>query len=377
MLNQQYTHLSRIDSYIEPLLKRVLEANKLGICCGTIQVESTSSSCDKAEGDRFKLLIPYARHTITWDVLFDSQRPELGPDFIFNDDTFLIDMNIDTLSAKVPSLAKWNVNNENALLNVLMELLSCYRQHQIELLQKQERFEMEYSVLMNSTEIAQEDVEVILLPFGSKPTEARFLISLSINPQLDEEHETYGPENETAMLLVTFYGPNWNRIMPQIYFSKYLEYVLNKSYQLPHYLSDKLLNDYVVEIKKNIEEKIRSRVECRQKRKLFVMTALALQAKSVLEYDSKDYYYIAFLFVKKDFSSVVIITLSPNFPSIKPTITLKSPYHMTVDRQSYHENLENFKYSPKWFPVDMIDEIFKSINTNIDKFKLKSIQTCS
>ncbi|XP_076654867.1 BRISC and BRCA1-A complex member 2 [Halictus rubicundus] len=378
MLNQQYTHLRRIDSYIEPLLKRVLEANKLGICCGTIQIESTSSSCDKDEGDRFKLLIPYARHKVTWDVFFDSQRPELGPDFIFNDDTFLIDTNIDTLCTEVPSLAKWNVNDKDALLKVLMELLLCYKNHQIELLQKHERFKMEYSVLMNSPEIEQEDVEVILLPFGSKPTEVKFLISLSINvSQL--ENKNFKSENDTAMLLVTFYGPNWNRITPQIFFSKYLEQVLNKTsgLQIPNYPADKLLTDYVEEIKKNIQEKITSLSQILEKKRLFLATIIMCQFGSVLEHDSSEFCFITFLLEKDDFKSVVTIRLPPSFPSNKPIITLHSVYHMTHDRYPFTENLENFKYSPSWTPLEMIQEIFKSLDTQIDKFKLKSIQTCS
>nr|XP_033327231.1 BRISC and BRCA1-A complex member 2-like [Megalopta genalis] len=180
----------------------------------------------------------------------------MGPDFLFNDDTFLTDMNIDTLSDRLPSLTKWNVNDQDALLNVLMELLLCYKQHQVQLLEKQDRLKLEYTMLMSSTDIAQEDVEVMLLPFGSKPTEAKFLISLSIDvSQL--QNRPFESQNDVAMLLVTFYGPNWNRIMPQIYFSKYLEQVLDgiSALELPHYPIDKCLTDYVLEIKKYVEEK--------------------------------------------------------------------------------------------------------------------------
>ena len=66
-----------------------------------------------------------------WNVLFDSQCPEMGPDFIFNDQTFLMDPDIDILSTWVPSLVKWNPNNTDALLNVLMELLLYYKEHQV------------------------------------------------------------------------------------------------------------------------------------------------------------------------------------------------------------------------------------------------------
>lgn len=103
----------------------------LGVCCETIKIDSLSSSCGKEQGDRFKLSIPYAKQNLVWNVFFDSQCPEMGPDFIFNDNTFLADIDVDTLSVKVPSLANWNPNDENALLNVLKELLLCYKEHQV------------------------------------------------------------------------------------------------------------------------------------------------------------------------------------------------------------------------------------------------------
>lgn len=66
-----------------------------------------------------------------WNVLFDSQCPEMGPDFIFNDQNFLMDPDIDMLSTWVPSLVRWNPNDTDALLNVLIELLLYYKEHQV------------------------------------------------------------------------------------------------------------------------------------------------------------------------------------------------------------------------------------------------------
>lgn len=95
------------------------------------KVDSVSSSSNKAKNDCFKLLIPYARENLVWNVLFDSQCPELGPDFIFNDQTFLMDPDIDTLSTWIPSLINWNPTDPDALLNVLDELLIYYKEHQV------------------------------------------------------------------------------------------------------------------------------------------------------------------------------------------------------------------------------------------------------
>ncbi|XP_078037659.1 NAD(P)HX epimerase isoform X1 [Augochlora pura] len=385
MSNQQYMLLGRIDSYIEPLLKRVLEANELEISgeqssrrlSRAIQIETISSSCDKAEADHFKLSIPYAKQTLTWNVFFDSQCPEMGPDFLFNDDTFLMDMNIDTLSARLPSLAKWNVNDQNALLNVLMELLLCYKQHQVQLLQKQDRLKGEYDMLMSSPSIAQEDVEVMLLPFGSKPMEATFLLSLSIDvSQLIDR--PFQSQNDIAMLLVTFYGPNWNRIMRQIHFSKYLEQVLDgtSTLELPHYPIDKPLTHYVLETKKYIEEKVKSLVQILESRRLFIAAMLNYQRFSLIEYDACSFQSISLLLSDQDFHFMIDTKLPPSFPPHKPIVTIVSIYHMNNTRDPYSEIFE-FPYSAKWRPDRMVKEIFKQLMTYINKFKTNSVGFCS
>lgn len=102
-----------------------------GVCCGLIKLDSVSSSCNKSKNDCFKLSIPYAGEHLVWSVLFDAQYPEMGPDFIFNDQNFLADPDINTLSTWIPSLTKWNPNDTDALLNVLSELLLYYKEHQV------------------------------------------------------------------------------------------------------------------------------------------------------------------------------------------------------------------------------------------------------
>lgn len=94
-------------------------------------MDSASSSCGKTKNDCFKLSIPYAGEHLVWEVLFDSLCPEMGPDFIFNDSTFLMDPDIDTMAHWAPSLMKWNPTDTDALLNVLTELLLYYKQHQV------------------------------------------------------------------------------------------------------------------------------------------------------------------------------------------------------------------------------------------------------
>lgn len=112
-------------------------------------------------------------------------------------------------------------------------------------------------MLVTSQEIRQEDIEMILLPFSSKPTEARFLISLSVDlSQL--QIRTCKSESDVAVLLVTFSGTDWNRITSQLQFSKSLEGILNEIVELyiPYFPSDTHLIHYILKIKKFIAAKV-------------------------------------------------------------------------------------------------------------------------
>lgn len=101
-----------------------------GSCYGPIKVDSLSSSCN-SNYDCFRLLIPYAREHLAWSVMFDSCNPELGPDLTFNDLNFLMDPDADNLSSQVPSFFKWNLQDTDALLNMLQEFLLCYKDYQV------------------------------------------------------------------------------------------------------------------------------------------------------------------------------------------------------------------------------------------------------
>lgn len=110
-------------------------------------------------------------------------------------------------------------------------------------------------MLISSAEV--EDVEVILLPFSSKPTEVRFLISLSVDlSQL--QNRTSKSESDIVMLLVTYCGVDWNRITPQLHFSKSLEETLGGTgeLRLPQFLSDTSLVQYILKVKKYVAGKV-------------------------------------------------------------------------------------------------------------------------
>jgi len=107
----------------------------LGICAGNLKIDNVQSGRPTIEtsncGDRFKLIIPYAGQSVTWEVVFNSVLPHFPPDFHFDDDTFLSDPEIELIEETVPSLANWDCQDSKSLLNVICELLALYRKYQV------------------------------------------------------------------------------------------------------------------------------------------------------------------------------------------------------------------------------------------------------
>ncbi|XP_017881011.1 BRISC and BRCA1-A complex member 2-like [Ceratina calcarata] len=380
MLNQQYAVHPAVDSHIKPLLMSLSRAKKLDISCGTIEIDPMTSSCGDVKADRFKLSVPYCKQNLTWNVFFDSQCPDMGPDFIFNDNNFLSDMDINTLSAKIPSLAAWNPTNKDALLNVLIELLSCYKKYQIQLMHKEARLSAEYNMLMGSIDVKLEDVEVVLLPFGFKPTEARFVISLSVNVSQLQMYN-FETEIETAILLVTFSGADWSRIVPQLYFSKSLEEILIQRtgpLNMPPFPADQYLLNYVEEIKKYISDKVNCVVQMYDKRIEYITAFTSLRRLSIIEVDVINYNYAVCLIDQNDFHCIIHIKLPLEFPTIPPLVRLESPYHMISPTDSYYEIVENYPYNVHWSPRKMITQLTQFIcRFAINRFKCNVTKPCS
>lgn len=81
--------------------------------------------------DQFTLVLPYAGSQLKWEVIFDSLYPWFAPDFRFDDETFLSNVNDEFIEQHIPSLAHWNDKDPKALSCVITELTELYREHQV------------------------------------------------------------------------------------------------------------------------------------------------------------------------------------------------------------------------------------------------------
>lgn len=108
------------------------------MCAGNLKIDEVQSGRPTIEtsdcSDRFKLIIPFAGQSITWEVVFNSVLPHSPPDFFFDDDTFLSDPEVAVIEENVPSLANWDCHDSKSLLRVICELLALYRKHQVSII---------------------------------------------------------------------------------------------------------------------------------------------------------------------------------------------------------------------------------------------------
>ncbi len=104
-----------------------------------------------------------------------AEQPQMAPDFIFLEEGGQQqEINLNSIAwvslEKVESIKRWNPHNQNALLEIVVELLQLYRNYQSALLLKHPstRFQFEYDTIMalniegiewrkDSDEVIQED----------------------------------------------------------------------------------------------------------------------------------------------------------------------------------------------------------------------------
>ncbi|KAH0552410.1 BRISC and BRCA1-A complex member 2-like isoform X2 [Cotesia glomerata] len=349
-----------------PLIRNVVNSKAFGVKHKKISLVSCSSSKKDNETDRFRLSIPYADQMLSWMVLFDQSHPELGPDFEFDDKTFLCNPDLEELENNVPSLVNWNPCDPDCLVKVIMEFVIYYRKYQVETLQIHERLAFEYNTLLQDTEVCEEDVEVVLIPDTIEPTEARFFIRMALDFSRLPRRNSNNTEHDSIILQVTFSNATWSRIVPMLYLSAGLEDVLgnSNSLHLPPLTATKNLSKYVPEIKKLISDKINSVIDNFEKKQGFIAAAIIMYGGSIVEYDSTDFSFISLLHKHNDFYFFLHIKLSNKFPSDPPKYTLQSCYQVNTFNELSQHAVHDVPYSPRWDPRRMLTSAFNYIIKN-------------
>ena len=330
----------------------------------------------EVRGDRFSIKVPLAAEIVQWDIVFNLGRPRLAPDFNFNDDTFVDELNLDELKTHVPDLVRWNPDEPKCLLLVIQQFIKLYKRHQIQLLQKPEfsRLLFEYSSLVEETKVVDEDLEILV--GGQRRNRSicegiNFLIRLNVNfanlPPVRDEDDG----DRRANLLVNFQLADWSRIHPKLYLSPRVEKALGPSqnYQIPQFPSDSCLMDYVPLVINIIENEIQKLAENFERKKKFISLLFYYLAKSIIEYDFLTWSWASFLLEKDNFHFLLTITFTTDFPSESPQLTFQSVYQCSYNKP-YQYNTKDYQKGSN--DKETIQNILSFINLYSHKFRIES-----
>lgn len=389
------------DNYfqVHPALRKFItqmEMNStsvLGIPSGNIEILKLSCTASKNDelndikyANRITLNIPYAGHFLKWEVIFRNDNLSFAPDLdLFNDD-FLNEYDANELSRSLPSWAKWDAKNPKALNDLIDDLIKLYKTYQISLLnnEKYSRLLFEYTSLLEEIGVDQDNVEIIVHEHSKSVV---FLMSLDVDtsalpPQLQLPHSSInnsnGKQQAAALLMVTFQqridGSQTQH--PQLFLASYLEYALGgtANKHIPPFPAQGCLLDYVPAVRKLLEDKIQFVCDNFHLKRKYIAHLLAVHLGAVLEYDSVLYTKATLLLHHDNFYYLLFITISGQFPREKPKYMLRSIYHMSHGKL-INEALNDYPYSPRWTPQEMIQRVFKYIvDDKLIQFRNKSIQ---
>lgn len=363
------------DPKIRPFVEKVQNEDDFSVLPGSLNVFDACSGCplemEQGRLDRFKISVPYAGQSLTWEVIFDCTCPEEPPDFIFgqDDEDFLPPME------EMESLIKWDASKQDSLLLMIKELLHYYRQHNNIRAANYLRLQQDVSSLLNAVDINPNDLELYITGNENRAGSVHMVVRLHVDFSQIPAYLVQGnPGEDQAILCLTYSSPDSSRVTPVLRLSPRVENALGGSSQLriPAYTAGTLLGDYVSCVVQLLDNKVTQVVRGFEKRKEYMAAFLSQFGRSVIEYDLHAFSQISFLFEWNDFFFTYSVELPLYFPAEQPTFLFQSVYH-EVKGQPYTETINDFPYSPRWSASEMASRAKAYILDHISKFQRSSV----
>ncbi|ELU12901.1 hypothetical protein CAPTEDRAFT_112865 [Capitella teleta] len=362
-----------IVKYVEALMRE----GRVGICSGALRVHDIHTGCTSMVvgpcADRFKVAIPFAGHSVDWEIIFNNSFPHDPPDFIFGSDERNFFPNVDNLK----HLVDWDPSDPNALLLVLQDLLSEYKTLQHSLIDQHSRLQFEYSSLVEGG-FRKEDIEVHVSRRGeNKYGPVNFLIKLNVDFSGIPAYLTKdNPGEDSAVLLVSFPNPEGGKGSPQLFLSPRVERALGGAMNLriPGFPNGACLIDYVPNVQELLTNKVNQIVQSYDKRREYMSAFLSHFGGSLIEQDSEGFSSISFLFEWHDFFYVLTVNLSLVFPQEQPIFVFSSVYHENSLREPFHKEVRDYPYSPRWSAQEMASRARAFILDHIGSFQISSVR---
>lgn len=364
--------------WIEPLVSHVVTGD-LHLCAGKASVRDFISSAHPSrsnteENDTFTVIIPYAGVSLQWQVLFCGADSCGMPDFLIPEhDGF------DPEYKDIPNLVNWDVKNPKSLLNVVKDILSLYKDHQMKLVSKENsKFAKDVQELVESKEYERVDVYLAKVEaerHSAPRTSINILVQIELDPSeipdiCFKDAPPEDPSFQHPVLQIHCNDPG--KITPQLYMPKRMEHVLGgrNSMKLPSYSRQTtVLLEYVQTVHRNLYDVIAILRDGHSKRREYVAAFLRQYSNNVVEYDAEDFRKISLLFSYEDFYFLVHIALGQLFPQEQPDLTFQSVYHTTKSGSLYQVVHSNYPYSPRWSGIEMAKRTRAYVLERIEAFK--------
>jgi len=279
----------------------------------------------------------------------------MAPDFIFDESQDYSWVSLD----KVQAIKRWNPHNQNALLEIVLELLTMYKNYQNSLVGNLpfNRLQFEYNTI-----VAQgfEDVQFL---FRKDLGEVRCFIPLFFKVPL--------PENASeSMKKSILYPPGlflrWSTnsmatnpsskdsVIPSIMIwapvNSYWENIM-ANLKLPTWDSDMCTVTYIPTIRDILEKLI-----CEFTTRKRLIDALIKGYGHPLEYDSYNHQKVSFFFDYNSHGFVTLFSIPIDFPAKPPTITISSILHTKVGKL-LSKSFNDYPYSPRWPPEEYVERM--------------------
>jgi len=322
-----------------------------------------------AVGDRFTFVVPYCKKELTWTVICNAQSPSTPPDILLSEgeENFVSFENL-------VSIKQWNPQQSDALLRILLELLSCFRDYQKQLIAKfpNDRIRFECETVANV-----EGVEMYLNTVGSHhevdcmvPLNDVNLLQLS---GLSICLPVAGPHGNTdsSVYSLTLYAkffpditdkePELSLVIPKFWEEKlpFLSHL-----KLPEWTKNMCLVEYISQIKDTLTEVF----DGLKLRKRLILEFKNQMEASPLEYDSMTYRRISFLYVVDSVPVVLHVFVPWLFPKECPQLLLQSVMY-SGSGHPLQRLIVDYPYSPRWDVTELVRRLKALLPNNLIQFK--------
>ncbi|CAH0553820.1 unnamed protein product [Brassicogethes aeneus] len=318
----------------------------------------------------FIIKVPYAGKRLSWEIIFNPEDYSFAPDFDFKDDTFLANPDVKTIIENVPSLNEWDINNPEAIVDVLKEFLSLFKKEQLEKINVDNMYtkvKEEYEELINKCEISPDNIEVI-----AENNIVHLLIALNIDYdkippyiQLDPS-KLLNPGEDFIHLRMSYTA---NRTTPALLISARVEQTLgqSKSFHIPEVAKDSTISEYLDNINNVLSHRIKLRVKDYEKRKMFMCYILAMSPEHVVDYDIGNLMNCMVKCTLEGNDFLVEISVDQHFPQKKPALWLIHD----CEKEECKDPIRNLQWNANLSVKEMFETVLTCLNDELPKVRPK------